>query len=73
MSRVSKPDSTQTEMVARGGYWKFFIAKVLFRPMETLYLSTREIGVPIYIQHGFSTVIAAKEVGSYCWVNQHVT
>ena len=41
--------------------------------METLYLSTREIGVPIYIQHGFSTVIAAKEVGSYCWINQQVT
>lgn len=60
-------------MVARGGDWKFFIAKVLFRPMETLYLSTRKIGVPIYIQHGFSTVIAAKEVGSYCWVNQQVT
>ncbi len=56
-----------------GGYLKFFTAKVLFSPMETLYLSTREIGVPIYIQHGFSTVIAAKEVGSYCWINQQVT
>lgn len=56
-----------------GGYWKFVIAKVLFPPMNTLFLTTKEIGVPIYIQHGFSTVVAGKKMGQYCWVNQQVT
>ena len=27
----------------------------------------------MYFQHGFATVIAAKEIGEYCWINQQVT
>ena len=27
----------------------------------------------VYIQHGFSTIIAAKQIGEYCWINQQVT
>lgn len=56
-----------------GGYWKYIVAKILFPPMSTLYLNTRNIGVPLYIQHGFSTVVAAKEIGKYCYINQQVT
>lgn len=38
-----------------------------------LYFMTSEIGPGLKIQHGFSTVIAAKRIGKNCWVNQQVT
>jgi serine O-acetyltransferase len=38
-----------------------------------LYLWTTDIGEGFYIQHGFSTVVAAERVGDNCWVNQQVT
>lgn len=27
----------------------------------------------MFIQHGFATIISAKEIGSDCWINQQVT
>ncbi|KPF48242.1 hypothetical protein IP87_17885 [beta proteobacterium AAP121] len=42
-------------------------------PMPTLYISTSKIGPGLFIQHGFATVIAAKEIGANCWINQQVT
>ncbi|NVO86098.1 serine O-acetyltransferase [Hymenobacter terrestris] len=41
--------------------------------METLYLSTPNIGPGLFIQHGFATIIAAKSIGRDCWINQQVT
>ncbi len=38
-----------------------------------LYFLTPEIGPGLRIQHGFSTVIAAKSIGKNCWINQQVT
>lgn len=38
-----------------------------------LYFLTPEIGPGLRIQHGFSTVIAAKRIGKNCWINQQVT
>ncbi len=38
-----------------------------------LYFLTPEIGPGLRIQHGFSTVIAAKSIGRNCWINQQVT
>ena len=50
-------------------YWIAF----WYRPMETLYIETPEIGGGLYIQHGFATMIAAKSIGENCWINQQVT
>lgn len=47
--------------------------KLVYRPMNTLYIEAGEIGGGLFIQHGFSTVIAAKSIGENCWINQQVT
>lgn len=49
------------------------IAKVAFRPMDTLYIDTPCMGPGLFIQHGFSTIIAARSIGEDCWINQQVT
>ena len=49
------------------------ITKFLFPNMDTLYIMTGNIGPRLYIQHGFATYIAAKSIGSDCWINQQVT
>ncbi|MGO4574247.1 serine O-acetyltransferase [Microvirga sp. 2TAF3] len=45
----------------------------LCRPEATLFIRTEDIGPGLFIQHGFSTIIAAKSIGSNCWINQQVT
>ena len=50
-----------------------FIARWLWKPMDTLYLNTRYIGGGLFIQHGFATIVAAKRVGRNCHINQQVT
>lgn len=42
-------------------------------PVNTLFLTTTEIGSGLFIQHGFSTVVSAKSIGKNCWINQQVT
>jgi serine O-acetyltransferase len=49
------------------------LAKTCYRPLESLYIETPSIGPGLFIQHGFSTIIAAKSLGENCWVNQQVT
>lgn len=44
-----------------------------YKPMNTLYIETPEIGGGLFIQHGFATMIAAKYIGENCWINQQVT
>ena len=51
----------------------FAIARVLWKPMESLYIYTKDIGGGLYIQHGFSTVITAKKIGENCRIYQQVT
>ena len=34
---------------------------------------TSDIGGGLFIQHGFSTYIAAESIGENCWINQQVT
>ena len=41
--------------------------------VSNLFISCDEIGPGFYIEHGFSTVIYAKEIGKNFWVNQNVT
>ena len=56
-----------------GGVLRKTVLKFLFPGMETLYITTPQIGPRLYIQHGFATMISAKSIGSDCWINQQVT
>jgi serine O-acetyltransferase len=49
------------------------LAKLFFAPVNTLFIDTPCIGEGFFIQHGFSTIIAARSIGRNCWVNQQVT
>lgn len=49
------------------------IANLFFAPMSTLYIYSPSIGEGLFIQHGFSTIIAANSLGKNCWINQQVT
>lgn len=57
----------------RYSHFSAFLFKIFFRPFKTLYLGTGEVGARLYIQHGFSTIVAAKSIGEECWINQQVT
>ncbi len=54
-------------------YLHFIIARILWKPLETLYIFTPEIGGGLYIQHGFSTIITARKIGENCRIYQQVT
>ena len=47
--------------------------RFLYPPLDSLYITTPDIGGGLYIQHGFSTYIAAASIGENCWINQQVT
>lgn len=47
--------------------------KFWYPPEKTLYIECPDIGGGCYIQHGFSTYIAAKKIGKNFSVNQQVT
>ena len=53
----------------------YILSRMLFKPLESLYINMppEKIGGGLYIQHGFSTIIAAKEIGENCFINQQVT
>lgn len=46
---------------------------IIYKPMNTLFIETEQIGGGFFIQHGFATMISAKSIGENCWVNQQVT
>ena len=47
--------------------------RLLYPPLDSLYIMTADIGGGLFIQHGFSTYIAAQSIGENCWINQQVT
>lgn len=49
------------------------VLNVFCRRMDTLFLAAQSIGPGLFIQHGFATIVAAKSIGAYCWINQQVT
>ena len=55
------------------GFFGSFLFKLLFPPMDTLYITCTDIGKGLYIQHGFATIISAKSIGENCYINQQVT
>ncbi len=46
--------------------------RLLYPPLDSLYIMTANIGGGLFIQHGFSTYIAAESIGENCWINQQV-
>ena len=67
LHRLKNPSRTVLSFV------QFAIARILWKPLETLYIYTEEIGGGLYIQHGFSTIITAKRIGRNCRIYQRVT
>ena len=56
----------------RVGRVSFFL-NIICPKMSTLYISSKDVGEGLFIQHGFATIIAAKSIGKNCWINQQVT
>lgn len=52
---------------------QYALARILWKPMESLYIYTKDIGGGLYIQHGFATIISAQKIGENCRVYQQVT
>jgi serine O-acetyltransferase len=42
-------------------------------PLESLEISSRNIGPGLFIQHGIATLVSAERIGANCWINQQVT
>ncbi len=49
------------------------VYRCIYKPLDSLYFMTPQIGGGLFIQHGFATIIAAKSIGENCWINQQVT
>lgn len=56
-----------------GAVIHYLIARILWKPMESLYIYTKDIGGGLYIQHGFATIISAEKIGENCRIYQQVT
>lgn len=56
----------------RIGVCRYFL-NPLCRPLNSLFLPTKQIGAGLYIEHGFSTIVAAEQIGKDVWINQQVT
>lgn len=54
-------------------YKRLHISSFITPPHSSLFLTTKEIGAGLFIQHGFATVVSAKKIGVNCWINQQVT
>ena len=50
-----------------------YLLKRIYWEQVALIIATPKIGPGLFIQHGFSTVITAAEIGENCWINQQVT
>lgn len=50
-----------------------YLLRVLCKPLDSLYLISKNIGPGLFIQHGFSTILGLESMGSNCLVNQQVT
>lgn len=53
----------------------YVIVRILFTPQDSciLNLPPEKIGGGLYFQHGFSTIVSAKEIGERCRIYQQVT
>lgn len=55
--------------------FSYAIVRLLFKPLDSLYINIppEKIGGGLYFMHGFSTILAASEIGENCSINQQVT
>lgn len=67
LHRLKNPSRTVIAMI------HFAVARILWKPLETLYIYTEDIGGGLYIQHGFATIITAQKIGENCRIYQQVT
>lgn len=67
LHRLKHPSHTVSAML------QFAVCRILWKPLESLYIYTKEIGGGLYIQHGFATIISAKKIGKNCRIYQQVT
>ena len=53
----------------------FAVTRGLFKPLESCYINMppEKIGGGFSMQHGFSTIVAANEIGENCRIYQQVT
>ena len=51
----------------------YHLVRKFWKPMDTLFFHTAQIGEGLLINHGFSTIITAKSIGRNCLINQQVT
>ena len=51
----------------------FHILKMFAPPLATLQLDLNNVEGGIFIQHGFCTIVAPRQIGRNCWINQGVT
>lgn len=53
----------------------YAVTSLLFKPLESCYINMppEKIGGGLSFQHGFSTIIAAEEIGQRCRIYQQVT
>ena len=49
------------------------LIRIVYPPLNSLYLKAKEIGGGLYILHGFSTIISAEHIGENCWISQQIT
>lgn len=49
------------------------IFQLIYKPSASLIIYTSDIGPGLFIQHGISTIVAAKKIGVNAWINQQVT
>jgi serine O-acetyltransferase len=55
-----------------GWIGKILSAFILYKPMSTLYILSKDIGPGLYIEHGYSTAFYCKQIGKNFYVTQHV-
>ena len=48
------------------------LAKLIYKPRNTLFIRADYIGEGLFIQHGYATGISAHSIGKNCWINQQV-
>lgn len=56
----------------RLGNIKYFL-RIFCKPVESLYLASKNTGPGLFIQHGFSTIVGVQSMGKNCMINQQVT
>jgi serine O-acetyltransferase len=47
--------------------------RIFYPPQKLLLIDCPDVGVGLFFEHGFATVVNADKIGAKCWINQQVT